>query len=386
VLAVLSASPASASSSGWTSVDIGAVGPSGSASETNGVWTVRGAGGDIWGTADAFHFLYRTAGSDDRHLIVRVDDLQNTNVFAKAGLMVRSSVDAEAAAVILDAKPSGEIEFMARSTASGEMAYLAGAFVTFPAWLQLSWSQPSSAPVVSVTASTSHDGVTWSALPGSATLNLPSQFFGAVLAGAAVTSHDTSRLNTAHFEGLSSLPAFWTATDIGGTRLTGNGSTGDVVTVEGAGADVWDQADSFQFVHFQPATTLFNFRARVVSLDDTDPFAKAGLMFRDTLSPDAMEVILDAKPSGEVEFMARLCTGCYTTYLGGANITFPAYLQLTRDTDGSMFTASVGSDAASLTSVGSVRVPMSGAAHVGFAVTSHDPNEIAQAIFDTPAR
>jgi hypothetical protein len=250
VRVLLGAAPASAS--GWTSVDIGDVGLSGSATEASGVWTVQGAGGDIWGTADAFHFLYRNSGSDDRHLIVRVDDLQNTNVFSKAGLMVRASLGPGAPAVILNAKPSGEIEFMARPTAGGEMVYIAGAFVTTPAWLQLTWLQPGSAPVVSVSG--------------------------------------------------------------------------------------------------------------------------------------AMEVILDAKPSGEVEFMARLCTGCDTTYLGGANITFPAYLQLTREIDGSTFTARLGSDAAYLSTVGSVQVPMSNDAQVGFAVTSHDLNQIARAVFDNPAR
>jgi hypothetical protein len=37
----------------WTTRDIGAVGASGSASYSNGTFTVRGAGADVWGTADA---------------------------------------------------------------------------------------------------------------------------------------------------------------------------------------------------------------------------------------------------------------------------------------------------------------------------------------------
>jgi len=143
-LALAGSSPAFASS--WTSVDVGAVGVAGSASEAAGVWTVQGAGGDIWGTADAFHFLYQPTGSDDKHVIVRVDDLQNTNAFAKAGLMVRAGLDASAATVIADVKPNGEIEFMARSSDGAEMQYVGGTFVTTPAWLMLAWNQPSSGP------------------------------------------------------------------------------------------------------------------------------------------------------------------------------------------------------------------------------------------------
>jgi len=80
-----------------------------------------------------------------------------------------------------------------------------------------------------------------------------------VLAGVAVTSHDASQLNTAHVEGLSLVGAVMMSTDIGRTGLPGNATFDSkccdpTLTVEGGGADVWGPADSFQFVHFQPAT------------------------------------------------------------------------------------------------------------------------------------
>src|SRR5687768_1124962 len=43
----------------WTSTDIGSVGLAGSGSETGGQFTVRGSGADIFGTADAFHYVYQ---------------------------------------------------------------------------------------------------------------------------------------------------------------------------------------------------------------------------------------------------------------------------------------------------------------------------------------
>src|SRR3712207_4595055 len=49
---------------GWHSRDIGSVGLAGSANESGGTFTVKGAGADIWGTADGFHYAYRMVTGD----------------------------------------------------------------------------------------------------------------------------------------------------------------------------------------------------------------------------------------------------------------------------------------------------------------------------------
>src|SRR5580765_2082477 len=97
------------------STDVGPVGLAGSATvDSNGNWTVSGSGGDIWGTTDAFQFPHQTFGSAGS-LTVRVDSLQDTNAFAKAGVMIRASLDPGAAMAILDIKPDGGVEFMTRA-------------------------------------------------------------------------------------------------------------------------------------------------------------------------------------------------------------------------------------------------------------------------------
>ena len=48
----------------WTSQDIGAVGLAGSAGYASGVYTVRGSGADIWGTADAFQSVLQPVTCD----------------------------------------------------------------------------------------------------------------------------------------------------------------------------------------------------------------------------------------------------------------------------------------------------------------------------------
>ena len=369
----------------WTSAAIGATSQPGSADEENGVWRITGAGSDIWGGSDSFQYLYRGVAADNLHLVARVDDLRNTNPFAKAGLMLRDGLGADAAAVIVDVTPGGQVEFMTRSQAGGEMAYIAGTTVTFPAWLQLSWTGDN-ASTADVVASVSQNGATWTDVgPG-----VPFSHNREYDAGVAVTSHDPSQTTTAHVDALSLLPIGWRSDDIGATSGRGNAvmdiQPADVIfTVEGAGTDVWGEADGFQFVHLPAiASAPFTLTYRVASLRAAHAFAKAGLMFRDGLSAGAPSVMLDATPGGGVEFMARLCGGCATTYLGGANIVFPAFLSLSRD--GSTFTARVfTADPADGTTVGSVEVPMADP-DPGFAVTSHDPSQTITAIFDQPAR
>ena len=375
-----------------TSADIGEVGVAGNAAEDNGVWTITASGSDIWRDADSFHFLYTKTFVSHGAMTLRVDDLTNTNPFAKSGLMLRTSLDPGAATLILDVKPNGEVEFMSRSGDDEFMVYQAGVVATTPIWLRLSWSSANGGEAF---AEISTDGVHFGNPSVGPTIPFPvaAAAPNGMYAGVAVTSHDNEVLTTSHVQGFSLLPYRFTfpnaaSTAIGaqkpGSALYSIGPERQVVTVEGAGADVWGTADSFQYVYglLQPDNMLL---FRVVSLENTNPFAKAGLMIRDSLEPGAPSVILDAKPSGEVEFMARLCYGCETTYISGTAITFPAYLRLTRS--GDTFIADVSQDLSAFTRVGTVDVKMNimtSPPYAGFAVTSHDANRTTTAVFDLP--
>jgi len=103
--------------------------------DATGSFFISGAGADIWGTSDAFHAVTRTL-SGDSQLTTRVVSEQNTNAFAKAGLMI-GDASPDAARVILDVKPDGGVEFMARSTAGAAMTFVAASSGSFPVWLRL---------------------------------------------------------------------------------------------------------------------------------------------------------------------------------------------------------------------------------------------------------
>jgi hypothetical protein len=86
--------PSTASiTSGFSNVDLGGATPASMATYANGKWMVQGAGNDIfWGAQDACHFTYK-ALTGNSAIIAKVESVQNTNPAAKAGVMMRTSLE-----------------------------------------------------------------------------------------------------------------------------------------------------------------------------------------------------------------------------------------------------------------------------------------------------
>jgi len=360
--------PPPAGGTTWTSLDVGSVGVAGSGVYGAGTWSVAGAGSDIWGASDAFHFVHQPLAGDGQ-ITVRVKSLENTSTFAKAGIMLRDGLGANAAHVILDVRPTGNVEFMQRASAGGPTTFLNAAFASPSSWLRLSRAGPT------VTASLSPDGVSWTAI-GATTAIMPAT----IEAGLAVTSHDTTRLNRATFDGASVLPQNWADADIGASALTGNASfSGSAFTIASSGTNVWGAADSFHFV-FKPLTGDGQIVARVASMQNTNPFAKVGVMMRDGLAPGAAHVVLDIRPTNDVEFMQRRQAGGSTAFLGTALAPPPYWLRLART--GGTITASVSPDGVAWTTLGSTPATMATTIQVGLIVTSATAAQLNTATVD----
>jgi hypothetical protein len=179
----------------------------------------------------------------------------------------------------------------------------------------------------------------------------------------------------------SLLPPPWDSTDIGAVGVRGfAGYVDGTFYVEGNGADIWGTADAFRFV-YQPVAGDADIIARVTHEEAADPFAKAGVMFRQSLDPSSLQVILDRKPSGELEFMARFSTGEITTYITGASSETPTWLRITRS--GSQLTAFQSADGATWSEVGSISIASAEfQLFAGLAVTSHDNAMLNTSVFD----
>jgi regulation of enolase protein 1 (concanavalin A-like superfamily) len=359
----------------WTSQDVGATGLAGSASYSTGTFTVKGAGADIWGAADGFFYVSQSV-SGDVQIVARVASIENTNTYAKAGVMLRASTAADAAHVILDVRPAGGVEFMTRTAAGAQTTFVAGDAQPAPAWLKLSRTG------TSVSGYVSSDGTSWR-LVGSTSSTIGS----AALVGLVVTSHNTAALNTSTFDSVSvaaasgqQLPAPWTDEDVGATGLAGSASyASGTFTVTGAGADIWGGADAFHFVD-QPIAGDMQIVARVAGLQNTNTFAKAGVMLRASTAPGSAHVILDVRPAGGIEFMTRSADGAQTTFIAGDAQPAPVWLKLVRT--GSTVAGSVSADGVSWRTVGSIVSTIGSNALIGLAVTSHDTSVRNTSTFD----
>ena len=101
-----------------------------------GVFTVTGAGADIQGTADAFHFVYVSA-SGDCTLVARVSSEQNIDPWSKAGVMIRESLDAGAANAFIGVTPGNGATWQCRTNSGGGTSWNNTAGLSAPYWVKL---------------------------------------------------------------------------------------------------------------------------------------------------------------------------------------------------------------------------------------------------------
>ena len=179
---------------GLTDSDIGSPGDAGSASFDNytNAWTVNGGGSDISGTSDAFNYNYETY-SGDGTIVARVDSVQNTNAWAKAGVMFRNDTTAGSANVAVFVTPGQGVTMQYRSTAGGSTSDTAVGTVQAPQWVKLVRAGNNFTGYYSI------DGVNWTQIGSTQTISLNTS----ALAGQAVTAHNNSALCTAVLDNFS---------------------------------------------------------------------------------------------------------------------------------------------------------------------------------------
>jgi hypothetical protein len=177
----------------WLDQDIGSVGLVGSASYSSGTFTVNGSGAGIYGTADAFHFVYQPLTGDGT-IVARVASLQGGVGYVSAGVMIRNTLDAGAVnAKTADWRSYGGIYFDVRTAAGGSTTEPGNASATLPYWVKVSRSGSTFSSYVSP------DGVTWTQLATSQTITMNQN----VYVGLAVNSGNTTAQATATFDNVS---------------------------------------------------------------------------------------------------------------------------------------------------------------------------------------
>lgn len=462
-----------------TDADIASPTPSGSATVSNGTYTVKGAGIDVWYGSDQFNYNYWPLNGDGT-FTARLTSLTGGGDYAKAGIMIRSSLDPAASNAFIAVSPA-MYNFNFR-TANGNYvsqgAYLPG---TAPRWVRLTRQSGNFTAYVSV------DGTNWTQVNQTVSISMPA----AVQVGLAVTSQNPGQLTTAVFDSLSftpvaaaasdftvnptgntvvtqqpgnyvdyplsttavgsfsgaislsasGLPAGVTATfspatvtgtaaaslrlqtslttpagwysiiisatggspavvrttavtllvnnlatgsgtnaDIGSPALAGSASVANgVFTVKGAGTDIWNTSDQFNYTYW-PIGGDFSITARVVSLTNTSMYAKAGVMIRGTLSAAAPFALADASPN-LFNYHYRTAAGVAAATGPYYTPTFPMWVRLVRV--GSTITAFSSTNGTTWTQLNSpVQIPMGQDVYAGLAVTSQNASQLTTAVFD----
>lgn len=356
----------------WTASNIGAPTLNGSATQTSGIFRVTGGGSDINGSADQFMFVYQRV-SGDADIVARIDDLDGSNDYAKAGVMIRRSLSASAAHSFAHVTTGAGVRVARRLADGGSTAVKSGTSLAAPVWVRATRRGSQ------ITTYWSSNGTTWTAIVTDTIALDSSAYVGLAVNGRSSTSRATATISNVRITG-GGLPAGQRHMDIGGPAIAGSAAySSGTYTVRAAGADIWDVADQFHFV-YQPVTGNVTVVARLASLTRAHDWTKAGVMVRESLTAASRHASSSTSSARGYVFQRRVETGEYSASTSGGAGAPPGWVKLVRT--GDLFESFRSVDGASWTRIASDTVAMGNTVYVGLAVTSHNTSTATTAVFD----
>ena len=189
---------------------------------------MNGIGTDIWNNGDQFRYAYKSL-SGNGSMTVRVDSIALSNEWAKAGVMIRETLEAGSkhAFVALTPTPSHGLSFQRRPTADAASGNTDVADIALPHWVKLTRTGNVFA------AQRSEDGETWTDIVVSPALDIA--MAANVYIGLAVCSHDPAIVTAAEFSNVSTtgnVTGAWQTAEIGIAQPAGNSAEAMYVTIE----------------------------------------------------------------------------------------------------------------------------------------------------------
>lgn len=210
----------------WVTADVGNVAEDGTASYASGTFTLEGSGSDIWGTADEFRYVYQPV-SGDVTITAQVLSIENTNPWAKAGVMIREDLTTGSQHAMTIIASTAGASFQRRVNTNGSSSHTTTGGISDPYWVRLVRSGDT------FTSYRSADGSTWT-LQGSQTISMDTD----VYVGLVTTSHNDGTLCTATFSDVTvEEPTTSTGTGLSATYYNNMDFTGSTVTREDATID-----------------------------------------------------------------------------------------------------------------------------------------------------
>jgi len=187
-----------------------------------GTYTMTASGADIAGTSDQFRYVYkRLSGSGS--IEAQVLSVQNTHMWAKAGVMIRRTLDPSSPFAAVYITPGAGCRFQGRPTLGADHSSDSGVAtdeewsITAPYWIKIERNSTDH----SFRGYYSSDGVNWQAMAWNPQyIVMPAE----VYIGLALTSHSLNSICTAQFSDVEITGSLrnpnWTEEVIGTTMLS----------------------------------------------------------------------------------------------------------------------------------------------------------------------
>ena len=228
----------------WLTQDIGDVGLPGAAGYSNGTYSVQGSGYHIWETDDSFRYTYQRLQGDGQ-MVARVASVQDTYEWAKAGVMVRETLNTNSSYALMVITADNGAAFQRRLTTGGDSIQTVGPLVAAPYWVKLVRSGNN------FSGYASQDGVTWELVGTEAIAMAPS-----VYVGLAVSSENNSELCAATLDGVKISGILTGApTIITEPRTSGPTPPSDVWALCTPSPDTGDLSATCPVIEYQGYTT-----------------------------------------------------------------------------------------------------------------------------------
>ena len=186
-------------------------------------------------------------------------------------------------------------------------------------------------------------------------------------------------LNYIDFEKLGSdLPNGQTVADVGNTAFdTLVAHDNGTYLISASGRDIWGSNDAFGFLS-QDFSGDVELSAKIDSIENTNPWAKAGVMIRESLAANSKHAMTVITPAQGVSFQRRTATGSNSGHNTIGGVSAPEYVRLIRS--GSKFTSYFSSGNNVWFPINSVNFSMNANVKVGLAVTSHNNSTETEAM------
>jgi len=268
-------------------IGIGSTGLAGNSVQrsTAGSWNVTGAGNDIWGSYDQFHFLYFNK-TNDCTATVLVEGFKQNNAWSKGGLMIRDDLTGGSAHASVFWTGGNLIAMQSRENAGGSsLSYHSG----FPAgnmWLRI--VKEGNTVTSYYKRENDHGFMKFY----SRNINFADN---QVSVGIAVTSHLSGELATLTTSGFEVSNEVFTlpSRDIGnvGKEVLAQEITDGKWSIKGAGTGIGGTSDHFAYLNY-PQSGDVTATVHIDRLEERNMQSKGGLMIRASHSPDAAHVSL----------------------------------------------------------------------------------------------